>query len=91
MGGLCPGSLSRRGVSVRQEVTSYRDPLLRVNRMIDRCKNITFPQLRLRAVKTLDCMLRSVADPGFAIKWQRSSEGEWGISKDGEDVSLVLN
>ena len=87
------GSLSRRGVSVRQEVTSYRtyrDPLPPVNRMTDRCKNITFPQLRLRKVDTLDCMHRSVAHPGFAIKWQWSSERERGISKEGKGVPLVL-
>ena len=57
-GGLCRrvsarGSLSR-GISVRgfsvQGISVDRDPLPPVNRITDRCKNITFPQLRLRAV-----------------------------------------
>ena len=41
-GGVYPGA----GVSVQGGV--YHTP---VNRMTDRCKNITFPQLRLHVVK----------------------------------------
>ena len=39
------GGASLRGVP--QEVASWNTP---VNRIIDRCKNITFPQFHLRAI-----------------------------------------
>ena len=42
VGGVCPGQC------VSQHALRQTPP---VNRMIDRCKNITFPQLRLQTVK----------------------------------------
>ena len=56
-GGLCPrGSLSR-GVSVQVGSCpgGLPDRDLPVNRMTHRCKNITFPQHRFRAVNILIC------------------------------------
>ena len=59
--GLCPGgqvSSQGRGVSGVYVQGGVHPPLHdgihpAVNRMTDRCKNITFPQLRLQAVKIL--------------------------------------
>ena len=45
-GGLCPGGSLSRGVSVK-------DTPLCIEWLTDRCKNITFLQLRLQAVKNL--------------------------------------
>ena len=46
--------MSSRGVCVQGGV----HPLPAENRMTDRCKNITFPQLRLRAVKTVHGLIQ---------------------------------
>ena len=52
----CSGRLGGKGVSalggVCQEAGVHLPP---VNKITDRCKNITFPQLRLRTVKIARC------------------------------------
>ena len=58
-GGVCPGDVSSQGVSAWECVSQHplgKTPPL-VDRMTDRCKNITFPQLRLRTVKSTLYML----------------------------------
>ena len=56
-GDLCPGESLSGGVSVQGEGLCPRKGLypgetpFLPDRMTDRCNNITFPQIRLRAVK----------------------------------------
>ena len=58
-GGLCPeGSLTRgvsvQGISVQEESLSGRPPSP-VNRMTDRCKNITLPQTLFAGGRYFQC------------------------------------
>ena len=48
LGDVCPGESARKGAGVSQHALKQKPPM---NRMTDRCKNITFPQLRSRTVK----------------------------------------
>ena len=71
-GCLLGGCLSRKGVSARgmsaRGVCPGRGSATHpsVNRMADRCKNITFPQLHLQAVKT-ENHYKTIYGPGTVI------------------------
>ena len=55
-GCVCPGAVHYPGPKGRHSPPPQRQtPPPPVNRMTDRCKNITFPQLHLRAVMTNYC------------------------------------
>ena len=58
--GVCPGGCLPGGVcpGVYHSMHWGRHSPLPVDRMTNRCKNITFPQLRLRTVKICESLLR---------------------------------